>query len=125
MSHSLQPHGLQSPWNSAGQSTGVSSLSLLQGIFPTQGSNPGLPHCRWILYQPNHKLNPRILDWVAYSFSSRSSLLTNLTGVSCIAAGIPPPNAKILKNPKHRKTKSERTKHTSVPKQVSQFMGQA
>ena len=41
--------GLYSPWNSPGQNTGVGSLSLLQGIFPTQGSNPGLPHCRWIL----------------------------------------------------------------------------
>ena len=41
-------HGLYSPWNSLGQNTGVGSLSLLQGIFPTQGSNPGLPHCRWI-----------------------------------------------------------------------------
>ena len=35
-------------------------LSLLQGIFPTQGSNPGLPHCRWILYQLRHKGSPRI-----------------------------------------------------------------
>ena len=41
--------GWNSPWNSPGQNTGVGSLSLLQGIFPTQGSNPGLPHCRWIL----------------------------------------------------------------------------
>ena len=48
---SLQPHGLYSPWNSPGQNTGVGSLSLLQGIFPAQGSNPGLPHCRRILYQ--------------------------------------------------------------------------
>ena len=40
-----------SPWNSPGQNTGVRSLSLLQGIFPTQGSNPGLPHCIQILYQ--------------------------------------------------------------------------
>ena len=47
----LRPHGLQSPWNSPGQNTGVGSLSLLQGILPTQGSNPGLPHCRQILYQ--------------------------------------------------------------------------
>ena len=39
------------PWNSPGQNTGVGSLSLLQGIFPTLGLNPGLPHCRWILYQ--------------------------------------------------------------------------
>ena len=45
----LQPHGLYSPWNSPGQSTRVGSLSLLQGIFPTQGLNPGLLHCRWIL----------------------------------------------------------------------------
>ena len=52
---SLWPHGLYSPWNSPGQNTGVDSLSLLQGIFPTQGLNPGLPHCRLILYQLSHK----------------------------------------------------------------------
>ena len=40
-----------SPWNSPGQNTGVSSLSLLQHIFPTQELNQGLLHCRWILYQ--------------------------------------------------------------------------
>ena len=51
MSNSLRPHGLYSPWNSPGQNTGVGSLSLLQGIFPTQASNPGLLHCRQILYQ--------------------------------------------------------------------------
>ena len=61
MSNSLQPHGLYSPWNSPGQNTGVGSLSLLQAIFPTQGSNPGLPHCRWIFYQLSHKGSPRIL----------------------------------------------------------------
>ena len=49
------PYGLYSPWNSPGQNTGVGSLFLLQGIFPTQGSNPGLPHCRQILYQLSHK----------------------------------------------------------------------
>ena len=43
VSDCLRPHGLYSPWNSPGQNTGVGSLSLLQGIFPTQGSNPGLP----------------------------------------------------------------------------------
>ena len=42
----LQPHGLNSPWNFPGQNTGVGSLSLLQGIFPAQGSNPGLLHCK-------------------------------------------------------------------------------
>ena len=45
----MQPYGLYTSWNSAGQNTGVGSLSLLQGIFPTQVSNPGLPHCRRIL----------------------------------------------------------------------------
>ena len=53
MSDFLWPHGLHSPWNSPGQNTGVGSLSLLRGIFLTQGSNPGLLHCRWILYQHN------------------------------------------------------------------------
>ena len=48
-------HGLYSPWNSPGQDTRVGSLSLLQGIFPTHSSNPGLPHCRRILYQLSHK----------------------------------------------------------------------
>ena len=55
MFNSLWPCGLSSPWNSPGQNTGVGSLSLLQGIFPTQGLNPGLPHCRRILYQLSHR----------------------------------------------------------------------
>ena len=46
---------LYSPWNSPDQNTGVGSRSLLQGIFPTQGSNPGLLNYRWILYQLNHR----------------------------------------------------------------------
>ena len=70
VSDSLQPHGLYSPWNFPGQNTGVGSCSLLQGIFPTQRSNPGLPHCRWVLYQPSHQGNPRILEWAAYPFSA-------------------------------------------------------
>ena len=85
MSDSLQPHGLYSPWNSPGRNTGVGSLSLLQGIFPAQGSNPGLPHCRQILYQLSHKGSPRIPEWVAYPFSRGSSRPRNRTGVSCTA----------------------------------------
>ena len=50
---------LNSPWNSPGQHTGVGRLSLLQGIFPTQGWNPGLLHCRWILYQLSHQGSPK------------------------------------------------------------------
>ena len=51
----------------------MGSLSLLQGIFPTQGLNPGLPYYRQILYQLSHKGSPRILEWAAYPFSSRPS----------------------------------------------------
>ena len=70
VSDSLRPHGLYSPRNSPGQNTGVGCLSVLQGIFPTQGLNSGLLHCRQILYQLSHKGSPRILEWVAYPFSS-------------------------------------------------------
>ena len=79
------PMGLYSPRNSLGQNTGMGNLSLLQGIFPTQGLKPGMPHCRWILYQLSHKGSPRILQWVACPFSKRSSQPRNRTGVSCIA----------------------------------------
>ena len=82
MSDTLQSHGLWSPWNSPGQNTGVGSLSLLQGIFLTQGSSPGHPHCRQILYQLSHKGSTRILEWVAYLLSSRSSPPRNRTGIS-------------------------------------------
>ena len=87
LSDSLRPHGLYSPWNSPGQNTGVGSCSLLQGIFPTQGLNPGLPHCRQILYQLSHRGSPRTLEWAAYPFSSRSFRPKNWTGVSCITGG--------------------------------------
>ena len=131
MSDSWRPHRLHSPWNSPGQNTGVGSLSLLQGIFPTQGSNPDLPHCRRILYQLSHQGSPvcsckkwkkclpavqsesevaqscptlcnpmdcglpgssthgifqaRILEWVAVSFSRRSSRPRDRTQISHIA----------------------------------------
>ena len=65
---SLHPRGLYSPWDSPGQNTGVGSHSLLQQVFPTQGSNPGLLLCRWILYQLSHEGSTTILEWVAYPF---------------------------------------------------------
>ena len=55
VSNFLGPHGLYSPWNSPGQNSGVGRLSLLQGLFPTLGANPGLLHCRRILYQLSHR----------------------------------------------------------------------
>ena len=88
VSNSLQPHGLYSPWNSLGQNTGVGSFSLLQGIFPTQWSNPDLLHCRQILYQLSHKGSPGILEWVAYPFSRGSSRSRNWTRISCTAGGL-------------------------------------
>ena len=67
MSDSLRLHGVEPsrvlcPKDFPGKNTGMGSLSLLQGIFPSQGSNPGLPHCRWILYQLSHKGNPNSKD---------------------------------------------------------------
>ena len=88
VSDSLRPHGLYSPWNSPGQNAGVSSLFLLQGIFPAQGSNPGLLHCRQILYQLSHKRSPRIIEWVSCPFSRGSSRSRNQPGVSCITGRI-------------------------------------
>ena len=63
-------HGNLVPWNFPGQNTGVGSLSLLEGIIPTRGLNPGLPDCRWILYQQSQKGSLIILKLVAYPFSS-------------------------------------------------------
>ena len=85
--NSLWPHGLYCPWNSPGQNTAVGSLSILRGIFPTQGSNQSLLRCRQILYHLGHQGSPRILEWVASPFSSGSSLPRNRTGLSCIAGG--------------------------------------
>ena len=58
MSDPLRPHGLYRLWNPPGQNTGVGCHSFLQGIFPTQGSNPDLPHCRWILHQLSYQGSP-------------------------------------------------------------------
>ena len=81
-----------SPWiiqsrEFSSQNTGVGGHSLLQGNIWTQGSNTGLPHCRWILYQLSHKGSPRILEWVVYPFSRGSSQPRNQTGVSYIVGG--------------------------------------
>ena len=69
------------------KNTEVGSLPLLQEKFLTQESNQGLLHCRQILYQLSHKGSPRILEWVAYPFSSGSSCPRNRTGLSYIAGG--------------------------------------
>ena len=71
VSNSLQPHGLYSPWNSPGQNTGVGCHALLQGIFPTQGSNPGLPHYRQILYLLSHKGSPICIYTILISIKKK------------------------------------------------------
>ena len=60
ISDSLRPHGLLPArhfclWSSSGKNTGVSGHSFLQGIFPIQGSNSGLMHCRLMLYSLSHQ----------------------------------------------------------------------
>ena len=70
-SPTVQAYSLLSELPGKPKNTGVGSLSLLQGIFTTQGSNPGLPHCKWIFYQLSNKGSPRILGWVAYPFLQR------------------------------------------------------
>ena len=61
MSVSLRPHGIL-------QARKLEWVAIhFSRIFPTQRSNTGLPHCRWILYQLSHQGNPRILEWVACS----------------------------------------------------------
>ena len=71
--------------DSPGKNTGVGCHALLQGIFPTQGTNPGLPHYRWIFYHLSHQGSPWILEWVAYLFSRGSSWPRNQTWISWIA----------------------------------------
>ena len=69
--------------DSPGKTTGVGCHALLQGIFLTKdhGLNPGLLHCRWILYCLSHQGSPRILEWVVYPFSRGSLQPRNWTGV--------------------------------------------
>ena len=62
--HGLQPTRLLCPWDSLGKNTGVGCRTLLQGSFPTQGSNLGLPHCRWIFYYLSYQGSPTcVITW--------------------------------------------------------------
>ena len=81
------PEGSSVHEDSPGKKTGVGCPALLQAIFPTQGSNPGVPHCRQIFHCLSHQGSPRILEWVAYPFSRGTSGSRNQTGISCIAGG--------------------------------------
>ena len=71
--------------DSPGKNTAVGCPALLQGIFPTQGLNPGVSPCKQILYYLSQQGSPRILEWVAYSFSRGSSWSRKWTRVSYMA----------------------------------------
>ena len=71
--------------DSPGKNTGVDCHAFLQGIFPTQGSNPSLQHCRGLLYHLTYHKSPGILEWIVYPFSRGSYWHRNHTGVLCIA----------------------------------------
>ena len=58
-----------------------------RGIFPTQGSVSGLPHCWWSIHCLDHQGSPRILEWVTYPFSRGAFRPRNHTGVFCTAGG--------------------------------------
>ena len=87
---SLVNHGQYSPWNSPGQNIRVDRLSLLQGILRKQGWSPGISHWRWILHQLSHNGSQRMLEWVAYPFSTKTSLPWNWTDVFSFAGRIFP-----------------------------------
>ena len=82
-----RPPGFSVHEESPGKNTGVGCRLLFQGIFPTQGLNPGLPRCRQILYRLSLQGSPRILEWAAYAFSEGFSWPRNRTWASCIAGG--------------------------------------
>ena len=76
---SATPWAIHGPWNSPGQNTGRGSLSLLQGIFPTQGSNPGLQHCRQILYRATREAHMR---WRDMLINATVVIFSQCTGTS-------------------------------------------
>ena len=97
LSHFSRVGLCETPWTVTHQaplSLGILQMRILEwasmpssrGIFPTQRSNPGLLYCRQILYFLNHQGSPRMLEWVAYSFSRGTCQPSNQTGVSCFAA---------------------------------------
>ena len=81
------PPGSSVHGDSPGKNSELGCHALLQGIFTTQGFDPGLQHCRWILCRLSHQGSPRIMEWVTDSLSRGTSPPRNRTGVSCIASG--------------------------------------
>ena len=91
---SCSPPGSSVHGDSLSKNTGVGCHALLQVTFPTQSSNPSLPHCRQILYCLSHQGSPRILEWVAYPFSrgscrSRSQTRSSTLPTDSLPAKLP------------------------------------
>ena len=87
VSDSLRPHGLQParllcPWNSPGKNTGVGGHFLFQGIFPTQGWNPGLPHCRQILYRLSNQAK------VVLHYSKYTAIIPPTNTLECLCVKV-------------------------------------
>ena len=119
VSNSLQTHGLYSPWNSPGQDTRVGSGSFLQGIIPTQGSNSGLPHCRWILYQMSHQGNPCSL------MSPIKSLILQMEVLDYFLNGLGPVDVSDTALPSWRvKTTTSAASPTSSPTLFENFQNE-
>ena len=95
------PSGSSVHGDSPGKNIGVSCHALLQGILLTQGSNPGLLHCRCILYHLSHQGKPGILEWVANPFSRRTFQPRNWTGVNWIALEVDSLPAELPGKPSH------------------------
>ena len=85
--HGLQPARLLCPWGLSRQEYWSGLPCPPPGIFPTQGSNPGILHYRQILYHLSHQGSPRKCEWVTYPFSRGSSQAKNQNRVSCFARG--------------------------------------
>ena len=81
-SHGLQSTRLLCPWDFPGKNTGVGSCPRLQGIFPSQGSNLGFPHCRQILYCLSHQRSPEV-----YRYSCKLGMRSDL--ISCCLCPFP------------------------------------
>ena len=89
LSNSLQPHGLSPtrllhPWDFPGKNTGVGCHFLLQGSFLIQGSNPGLPHCRQMLYHLSHQGSPNFVLDTDYKPSTPLSSAANAWAAHCL-----------------------------------------
>ena len=84
--HGLGPARLLCPWNSPGRNTEVGSHSLLRGIFPTQGLNLGLLHCRQILYHLSHQRQAQITKPVSLRYLPRWRILSMEETLFCLVS---------------------------------------